>query len=113
VGPYTQQSRALAALPRCGLNLCRKYREAHKLAEAKMMVGRVAGGVPAVGSLLLTFADWRGRELPTRSRFDTAIARVSYQVNGVYFVRESLRARLISDVVGYPLTGGRLHFLRV
>jgi alpha-L-fucosidase 2 len=91
-GPYDPTNpEALAALPQVrALIFAGKYREAHQLAEAKMMARPLwQAAYQPVGSLLLTFpalavVDNYQRELD----LDTAIARVSYQANGIHFVRE-------------------------
>jgi alpha-L-fucosidase 2 len=91
-GPYDPTNPdALAALPKVrGLIFAGKYREAHQLAEAKMMARPLwQAAYQPVGSLLLTFPDTAAVQDYRRDLdLDTAIARVSYQVSGVHFVRE-------------------------
>jgi alpha-L-fucosidase 2 len=91
-GPYDPTNpEALAALPRArALIFAGKYREAHRLVEAKMLARPLwQAAYEPVGSLLLTFpeltevADYR-RDLD----LDTAIAHVSYLAGGVHFTRE-------------------------
>lgn len=91
-GPYDPTNReALAALPQVrALIFAGKYREAHKLVEAKMMARPLwQAAYQPVGSLLLTFPQVAAVDNYRRDLdLDRAIARVSYQVNGVHFVRE-------------------------
>jgi alpha-L-fucosidase 2 len=91
-GPYDPTNpEALAALPQVrALIFAGKYREAHQLAEAKMMARPLwQAAYQPVGSLLLTFPDLATVQDYRRDLdLDTAIARVSYQANGVQFVRE-------------------------
>jgi alpha-L-fucosidase 2 len=91
-GPYDPTNpEALAALPQArALIFAGKYREAHKLVEAKMMARPLwQAAYQPVGSLLLTFSEVAAAENYRRDLdLDTAIARVSYQANGVHFVRE-------------------------
>jgi alpha-L-fucosidase 2 len=91
-GPYDPTNPdALAALPKVrGLIFAGKYREAHQLAEAKMMARPLwQAAYQPVGSLLLTFPETAAVQDYRRDLdLDTAIARVSYQVHGVHFVRE-------------------------
>jgi len=91
-GPYDPTNpEALAALPRVrALIFAAKYREAHKLAEAKMMARPMwQAAYEPVGSLLLTFPEVAIIENYRRDLdLDMAIARVSYQAHGVHFVRE-------------------------
>jgi len=109
-GPTTQPNpEALAALPQVrALIFAGKYREAHKLAEAKMMARPLwQAAYQPVGSLLLTFADVAAVENYRRDLdLDTAIARVSYQVNGVYFVREVF-ASPVDQVIVVRLSADR------
>ena len=67
-----------------------KYREAQKLAGDKMMA-KPLGQMPyqPVGDLRLTFPEAKKVENYRRDlNLDTAIARVSYTVEGVTFTRE-------------------------
>ena len=109
-GPYDPTNpEALAALPQVrALIFAGKYREAHKLAEAKMMARPLwQAAYQPVGSLLLTFADVAAVENYRRDLdLDTAIARVSYQVNGVHFVREVF-ASPVDQVIVVRLSADR------
>ena len=91
-GPYEPTNpEALAALPQVrALIFAGKYREAHKLVEAKMMARPLwQAAYQPVGSVLLTFPEVAMVENYRRDLdLDTAIARVSYRANGVRFVRE-------------------------
>jgi alpha-L-fucosidase 2 len=91
-GPYDPTNpEALAALPQVrALIFAGKYREAHQLAEAKMMARPLwQAAYQPVGSLLLTFPALAVVENYRRELdLDTAIARVSYQANGTHFLRE-------------------------
>ena len=91
-GPYDPTNpEALAALPEArALIFTGKYREAHKLIEAKMMARPLwQAAYQPVGSLLLTFPDVAAVHDYRRDLdLATAIARVSYEVGGVHFVRE-------------------------
>ncbi len=91
-GPYDPTNpEALAALPRVrALIFAGKYREAHQLVEAKMMARPLwQAAYQPVGSLLLTFPALAAVENYRRELdLDTAIARVSYQANGIHFMRE-------------------------
>jgi alpha-L-fucosidase 2 len=91
-GPYDPTNpEALAALPEArALIFAGKYREAHKLIEAKMMARplRQAAYQP-VGTLLLTFAEAAAiRDYRRDLDLATAIAHVSYEVGSVHLVRE-------------------------
>jgi alpha-L-fucosidase 2 len=91
-GPYDPTNpEALAALPEArALIFAGKYREAHKLIEAKMMARPLwQAAYQPVGSLLLNFPDVAAvRDYRRDLDLATAIARVSYEVGGVHFVRE-------------------------
>jgi alpha-L-fucosidase 2 len=91
-GPYDPTSpEALAALPEArALIFAGKYREAHKLIEAKMMARPLwQAAYQPVGSLLLSFPDVVAiRDYRRDLDLATAIARVSYEVGGVHFLRE-------------------------
>ena len=91
-GPYDPTNpEALAALPEVrALIFAGKYREAHKLVEAKMMARPPwQAAYQPVGTLLMTFpAVMSVRDYRRDLDLDTAIARVSYQVDGVHFLRE-------------------------
>jgi alpha-L-fucosidase 2 len=109
-GPYDPTNpEALAALPQVrALIFAGKYREAHKLVEAKMMARPLwQAAYQPVGSLLLTFPDVAAVDNYRRDLdLDTAIARVSYQVNGVHFVREVF-ASPVDQVVVVRLTADK------
>ncbi len=119
-GPYDPTNpEALAALPQVrALIFAGKYAEAHKLVEAKMLarplwqaayqpVGTLVLAVPAVAAV----RTYR-RELD----LDTAIARVSYQADGVHFLREIFASpidqvivvRLSADQPGHIAFSARL-----
>ena len=91
-GPYDPTNpEALAALPQVrALIFAGKYREAHQLAEAKMMARPLwQAAYQPVGSLLLRFPALAVVENYRRELdLDTAIARVSYRANGTSFTRE-------------------------
>ena len=91
-GPYDPTNpEALAALPQVrALIFAGKYREAHQLAEAKMMARPLwQAAYQPVGSLLLAFPELAAVENYRRELdLDTAIARVSYRANGTSFTRE-------------------------
>ena len=91
-GPYDPTNpEALAALPQVrALIFAGKYREAHRLAEAKMMARPLwQAAYQPVGSLLLRFPALAVVENYRRELdLDTAIARVSYRANGTSFTRE-------------------------
>jgi alpha-L-fucosidase 2 len=91
-GPYDPTNpEALAALPEArALIFAGKYREAHKLIEAKMMARPLwQAAYQPVGSLLLNFPEVAAvRDYRRDLDLATAIARVSYEVGGVHFVRE-------------------------
>ena len=102
-GPYDPTNpEALVALPKVrALIFAGKYREAQRLAAAKMMARPLwQAAYQPVGSLVLTFpaldevADYR-RDLD----LDTAIARVSYRAKGVHFVREIFSSPLDQVIV--------------
>ena len=102
-GPYDPTNpEALAALPQArALIFAGKYREAHKLVEAKMMARPLwQAAYQPVGSLLLSFPEAAAVENYRRDLdLDTAIARVSYQAHGVHFVREVFASPIDQVVV--------------
>jgi alpha-L-fucosidase 2 len=91
-GPYDPTNpEALAALPQVrALIFAGKYREAHNLAEAKMMARPLwQAAYQPVGSLVLVFPEVTAVENYRRDLdLDTAIVRVGYQAHGVRFLRE-------------------------
>ena len=91
-GPYDPTNPdALAALPQArALIFAGQYSQAHKLVESKMMARPLwQAAYQTVGTLHLSFPDVPAVESYRRDLdLDTAIARVSYQANGVHFVRE-------------------------
>jgi hypothetical protein len=109
-GPYDPTNpEALAALPQVrALIFAGKYREAHKLVEAKMMARPLwQAAYQPVGSLLLTFPDVAAVAHYRRDLdLDTAIARVSYRANGVQFVREVF-ASPVDQVIVVRLTADK------
>jgi alpha-L-fucosidase 2 len=109
-GPYDPTNpEALAALPQVrALIFAGKYREAHKLAEAKMMARPLwQAAYQPVGSLLLTFPEVAAVDNYRRDLdLDSAIARVSYQANGVRFVREVF-ASPVDQVIVVRLTADK------
>jgi len=91
-GPYDPTNPdALAALPKVReLIFAGKYREAHQLAEAKMMARPLwQAAYQPVGSLLLTFPETAAvQDYRANLTWTPPSRRVSYQVSGVHFVRE-------------------------
>jgi alpha-L-fucosidase 2 len=91
-GPYDPTNpEALAALPQArALIFAGKYAEAHKLVEAKMLARPLwqaayqpVGSLELAGPAVAAVRSYR-RDLD----LDTAVARVSYEVDGVHFLRE-------------------------
>ena len=116
-GPYRSgESAALEALPIARrLIFAGKYGEAHALVAEKML-GRPVRQMPfqPVGDLLLTFpaavnVDGYRREL---SDLDTAVARVTYVLGGVRFVREVLSSPVDARGSGPGAARRRLTGLR-
>jgi alpha-L-fucosidase 2 len=111
-GPYDPNNpEALAALPEARrLIFAGKYKEAHDLIGAKMMA-RPIKQMPyePVGDLVLEFPDHTNasgyrRELD----LDTAVAKVTYLVNGVTFTREAF-ASSIDQVIAVHISANRPH----
>jgi alpha-L-fucosidase 2 len=102
-GPYDPNNpEALAALPEARrLIFAGKYKEAHDLIGAKMMA-RPIKQMPyePVGDLLLQFPGHTGASNYRRELdLDTAVAKVSYTVNGTNFIRESFVSPIDQVVV--------------
>ena len=102
-GPYDPTNpEALAALPQVrALIFAGKYREAHQLADEKMMARPLwQAAYQPVGSLLLAFPEVAAVEDYRRDLdLDTAVARVSYQAHGVHFVREVFASAIDQVIV--------------
>jgi alpha-L-fucosidase 2 len=119
-GPYDPTNpEALAVLPEVrALIFAGKYGEAHKLVEAKMMARPLwQAAYQPVGSLVMTFpAVAAVRDYRRDLDLDTAIARVSYQADGVHFWREIFASpvdqvivvRLSADKPGHIRFSARL-----
>jgi alpha-L-fucosidase 2 len=109
-GPYDPTNpEALAALPQVrALIFAGKYREAHQLVEKKMMARPLwQAAYQPVGSLRLTFPETSAVQNYQRElSLDTAIARVSYQANGIRFVRE-IFASPVDQVIVVRLTADK------
>jgi alpha-L-fucosidase 2 len=91
-GPYDPSNpQALAALPEARqLIFAGKYREADRLIGSKMMAKPIKEmPYQTVGDLLLTFPEQKAAENYRRElNLDTAVAEVSYTVNGIKFTRQ-------------------------
>jgi alpha-L-fucosidase 2 len=109
-GPYDPTNpEALAALPEArALIFAGKYAEAHKLIEAKMMARPLwQAAYQPVGTLVFSFpAVAAVRNYRRELDLDTAIARVSYEVDGVHFLRE-LFVSPVDQVVVVRLSADR------